>query len=443
MFRSWVFDHLTRPAIFVEQESISYEKLSLQIENLALQFLKKGICNKHRVAFIATTHVHSLLIFFALLEIGASPCPLSSRLPLKQIPIHLKQARASFFINSNFTVEKCAIETCFIQNTTILLFTSGSSGAPKLVSLKKEHFLASAEGSIEKLGLNQVKGCWLLSVPLFHVSGLSILFRCFSSGSSVAFSSNFLTGHPFASHISLVPTQLMRYLSKEIYFPRLTCALLGGAPLSETLIQMALVKKIPLYLTYGMTELASQITMTSLSDLLLPIHLGKPLPGKEVNFSMEGEILVKGSSLFTGYDSMLGVQKKLLEDGWFPTGDLGKWNQEGNLEYKGRKDNLFISGGENIYPETIEEAIRSIPGVLQSLVVPLADQEFGHRPVAFVQTQNDTLPSKEEFHEKLSSLLPKFCLPVHFFPFPVQEGEKSFKIKRSELKTWLKQSFLK
>jgi O-succinylbenzoic acid--CoA ligase len=334
------------------------------------------------------------------------------------------------------SVQKCNVDS-ISEEQVILLFTSGSSGAPKLASLNVEHFIASAQSTINALFLTP-ESRWLLTVPLFHVSGLSILFRCLLSGSSIVLTSDLLIGHPFASHVSLVPTQLLRVLEKESPFPYLKCALIGGAPISESLIEKALEKKIPLYLTYGMTEMASQITMTSQSDVLLPLHLGKPLIGKEVSFASDGEILVKGSSLFNGYDTPIGPQKKLLADGWFATGDLGSLDASGNLNYKGRKDNLFISGGENIYPEPIEEALGTISGVLQSLVIPLEDLEFGKRPVAFVHMEGELL-SKEEFQERLIHLLPKFCIPIHFFPFPKELLEKGFKVKRSELREILLQ----
>ncbi len=437
MLQQWFISNGSLPAIWMEDRCITYQELWQKIRALSFDFTQQGIKAGDRAAFVTETSVNSIITFFALLEIGASPCLLSTRLPLEKIPTYLSAARSSFFLDvKTSSAEKC--KTDFVsEKQEILLFTSGSSGSPKLASLNVEHFVASAGSSNIALSLTP-ENCWLLTVPLFHVSGLSILFRCLLQGSSIVLTSDLLSGHPFASHVSLVPTQLLRVLEKASPFPHLKCALIGGAPISESLIQKALEKKMPLYLTYGMTELASQITMTSKSDALLPLHLGKPLPGKELSFASDGEILVRGSSLFNGYDTLLGPQKKLIGDGWFATGDLGAFDANGNLKYKGRKDNLFISGGENIYPEPIEEALGTIKGVLQAIVVPLDDLEFGKRPVAFVHME-DPMLSKEEFHERLIHLLPKFCLPIHFFPFPKQLLEKGFKVKRSELREILLQ----
>lgn len=437
MFNQLIQESSHSPAIWTKESYITYKELSCKIKDLATSFLKQGIQKGDRVAFIAETHLPSILAFFALLEIEASPCLLSTRLPKEQLSFYLKQARASFVLNTKSLSLERTENSLFFKESEILLFTSGSSNTPKLASLHWSQFLANAKGSVNHFNLNSGEGCWLLSVPLFHVSGLSILFRCFSTDSSIAFSENLLEGHLFTTHLSLVPTQLLRIAQNNTPFPKLSSALIGGAPISETLVKLSLEKKIPLLLTYGMTEMASQITMTKFSDSLLPIQLGKPLPYREISLGPDGEILVKGDCLFNGYDSSLGLLKPMLEGGWFQTGDLGFLNLENNLEYRGRKDNLFISGGENIYPEEIERALGSIHGVLEALVVPIEDPEFGQRPVAFINTKQ-IIFSKEEFHEKLSPLLPRFCLPIHFFPFPKLEENKNFKRKRSDLTKWLK-----
>jgi len=440
MLQTLFTDNLSCPAIWIGERSITYKVLLEEIDSLTLNFREMGIQSGHRVAFIADLDLSSIVTFFALLKLGASPCLLSTRIPIEQTDFYLKEARISFFIDRKGHLEK-RVEGKVLNESEILLFTSGSSGFPKLVSLKVSHFLESAKGSIERLDLSS-QSCYLLTVPLFHVSGLSVLFRALKSGCSIEISSNLLDGNERASHVSMVPTQLLRVLERSSSFPKLKCLLLGGAQISENLVQLALKRDLPLYLTYGMTEMASQITVTSLGDSLIPIHLGKPLPNKQIDFSPEGEILVKGSSLFTGYDSFSGIERPFEEGGWFATGDLGTLDEKGNLIYSGRKDNLFISGGENIYPEFIEKALGKVPGILQSLVIPIEDREFGHRPVAFIQVEN-AMPSKEKIYDHVSAFIPKFCLPIHFFPFPPKLESMSFKHRRGELKKWLKDNFVK
>ncbi len=416
------------PAIFLKEQTLTYEEFDRQVNATAKSLKKAGISEGMRVAFVGQNSLPCILVILALLQLEASPCILSTRIPKETVLPKAKEARASFLLDpDSFSIARIGFEEKTKQH--ILLFTSGSSGTPKIAYLTKEQFLASAKSSSILLDLEQKKSCYLLSVPLFHVSGLSILFRCFSIGASIA-----LEDSPQITHISLVPTQLLRFIKEEKknFYSKLQCLLLGGAPLGEDLLKKALANHLPLRTTYGMTETASQITMSHPSDILLPLHLGKPLPGKEIQLSRENEILVKGNSLFSGYDTESGPFLPLLEGGWFATGDLGSFNSQGNLVYKGRKDNLFISGGENIYPEEIEKALTSLTGVSLAAVVPIEDPEFGERPLAFIQTDLPLL-NKKELQEKLSSLLPKFCIPIDFLPFPVNTPQ-NFKMQRKELK---------
>lgn len=443
MFRSWTSSFAKTPAICTEHGLLSYSDLSSQIEAAAQALAKQGLGPGKRAAFLAKTDMQTLVAFFALLEIGASPCLLSTRLPKEAISSHLAQARASFFLDSLDAIAQTACESPSTQTQTISLFTSGSSGTPKLACLKVDHFLANAKSSIAALGLQGEGHRWLLSVPLFHVSGLSLLFRCFLSGSCVLFpSSNSFFDLVQATHVSWVPTQLLRILENSVPLPLLQTALIGGAPIPQNLIEKALEKKIPLALTYGMTECASQITMTLFEDPLLPVHVGKPLAGKEIRLSPSGEILLRADSLFIGYETNGEVQLDLSEEGWFPTGDLGKWTLDGNLTLQGRKDRMFISGGENISPERIESALGSIPGLLESAVLPLEDPIYGQRPVAFVRFEKGASMEKEAIYERLSHLLPKFYFPMEFFPFPAEEERAGLKINSSQLKGWLQKLLL-
>ena len=439
----WLFAAFSIPsywrafsALQYEGVNLSYEALALSIEKMAEHLQKEGILKGDRVAFLGTASTSTVIVFFALLKLEASPCLLSTRTPKEMLPVLMQRARIAFFLEQeNLALTRISWQKS--EKRLILLFTSGSSGVPKLACLTFEQFLLSALSSAPFLQLVQEKSRWLLSVPLFHVSGLSILFRSLATGSSILIAP---MTHPIASlstHLSLVPTQLIRLLEMNIeqQFPHLTCLLLGGAPISEDLFKKGLKRNLPIKVTYGMTETASQITMTETLDEAKAMHLGKVLPGKQISFTSEGEILVKGNSLFLGYDQGEEPILPTVGDGWFATGDLGSLSTEGNLIYKGRKDNLFISGGENIYPEEIEKALGTIPGVTLSFVLPIEDPEYGMRPIAFVQ-MDTPLPSKEEFQEKLLSKIPKFSLPLHFYPFP-KELDKDFKIKRADLKKWV------
>ncbi|MES2199403.1 MAG: AMP-binding protein [Chlamydiota bacterium] len=431
---SWLFKAFSIPlenassiAIQTEEEILSYETLSILVDKKALELQKQGIFTGSRVAFVANSNLSCIITILSLFLLKATPCPLSFRLPKEALPSLLEKARISFFID----IKSSYLQKLPSQDSlppAILLYTSGSSGHPKLVSLDFSHFMESALGSAPFLDLNL--GTWLLSVPLFHVSGLSILFRCLTTTSTILLAPFFSPLSSLASHLSLVPTQLQRLLENTQHFPSLRCLLLGGAPISEALLQKAILKKLPVRTTYGLTETASQVTMSLPSDSLSPLHLGKPLPGRELMIDETGEILVRGKTLFSGYDLGSKPVLPLTQAGWFSTGDLGALTKEGHLLYKGRKDNLFISGGENIHPEEIEKVLNTIPDIIASVVIPIDDLEYGKRPVAFLHT-NSSLPSKEALQEALSLKLPKFCIPIHFFPFP-EDLKQDLKIQRKK-----------
>ena len=146
---------------------------------------------------------------------------------------------------------------------------------------------------------------------------------------------------------------------------------------------------------------------------------------REVCLAEDSEILVRGKTLFQGYFSKdTGVTLPLTPEGWFATRDLGKWDDEGHLHIIGRKDNLFISGGENIQPEEVESILCGLPGITQAIVVPITDREFGERPVAFISGHTDL--------RALENLLPRFKLPIRYFPLP--EKFQVAKPSRKELK---------
>jgi len=159
----------------------------------------------------------------------------------------------------------------------------------------------------------------------------------------------------------------------------------------------------------------------------------KILNYRKVKISKEGEILVKGETLFKGYLDTDNLNLPLDDEGWFHTGDLGCLTGEGQLQVSGRKDNMFISGGENIQPEEIERCLCQLEEIEKASVVPVENKEFGHRPVAFIKwTQNSTL-NKEMITAFLQGHLPKFKIPEQFYIWPKGIVENEMKVRRSLL----------
>jgi O-succinylbenzoic acid--CoA ligase len=310
-----------------------------------------------------------------------------------------------------------------------VLFTSGSSGSPRAVWHDLESHIANASGAAERIPLGP--GCaWLLLLPLNHVSGFSILIRCLLAGATIVFpdkNAPFKTQieDPVLTHISVVGVQLRRLLSERASFARLKAVLAGGGPIDEGLVSDAMDAGVPLHLTYGMTEAASQITTSErLCAVPSVVHAGKSLPGREVQISPDGEIRLRGAVLPKAIFSDEGLRPALDDDAWFSTGDSGKFNADGNLVVSGRRNRMFISGGENICPEMIEVLLTSHPDVRRVVVVGVPHEEFGARPVAFVAGDIDF----DRLRDFLKSRLESFYVPDFFLPWPEEVSTEDAKV---------------
>ncbi len=347
------------------------------------------------VPFLAPLSPLTILTLFACWKRGKIAFPLSPKNPSPPFPLFTPE----------MPLPRAPSQTHWnLDRLATYLQTSGSSGNPKTACHTLKNHVKSAQGLFPQIPLEKTS-CWGLTIPLYHVGGLGILFRSYLSKSKVLLSKNLER----ATHLSLVPTQLYRILQDKTELPRLQVLMLGGAPLPSLQTRWNVLP------TYGMTEMSSHIV----TDHALNPHA-------EMKLSSDGEIWVRGEVLFQGYRQEDTVHLPLNAEGWFETGDLGQWNHS-RFEIVGRKDNLFISGGENIQPEEIEAAIRTYCNLEEAIVVPLKDEEFGARPAVFLKDPS-LLPL---IQSKLLEVLPKFKIPIRAFLLPEETG---LKIQRKALK---------
>jgi len=314
-----------------------------------------------------------------------------------------------------------------------IVFTSGSTGTPQAALHTFANHWSSAVGANRNIPLRPGDR-WLLSLPLWHVGGLAIVFRCLLGGAAVAIA---VMDEPLAeaisglgaTHVSLVATQLSRLLREKrgrAALRGLKAILLGGGPAPAALIEEASGAGARLVTSYGSTEMSSQATASRPGDPPETLATaGRPLAFRELSITADGEILVRGRTLFRGYIGETGVRPALDSSGWFHTGDLGRLDANGRLIVSGRRDTMFISGGENIHPEEIEREILRFPGVLEAIVAPAPDPEFGARPVAFLRTADECLPADAELDRFLRLTLPGFKVPQRYLRWPdIEAGMK-------------------
>lgn len=446
---------------------ISYLEFDQRVRTASETLTEAGVQAGHRVAIAAAPSLACLTALLGCIRLGAAAVPLNTRWPESAMCDAIESLHCPVIIHDEdhaFKSNATAIPVSQFDHytlkaqerparinpdqTAVIVYTSGSGGDPKPAALSFENLHQSALQSNRNIEI-EPGDAWSLSLPLYHVSGLGVVFRCLAGGATVA-----IPGHdediPEASvkyrvtHLSLVATQLFRLmqLGSGLNALRKTKAiLLGGSAIPESLIRTAIDNRLPIYTTYGMTEMASQITTTRPNDSVEALLTsGRPLDPNAVKLAADGEILVRGECLFKGYIVENHTLLKLIDGTWFETGDRGAFNAKGCLTVFGRKDNQFISGGENIQPEEIEKFLMLLDGVEVAIVVPVADDEFGQRPVAFIKTVGHYSLDARTVADSLSRHLPGFKIPRSFYPWPDHLPEGGIKVSRTKLRTiaeWL------
>ena len=416
--------HPTQLAFDDGEVQIAYADLVAKLSESSRRFADAD--SGAHVAWCPKNDADAFLTFWALQQHGCVACPVSHRFP-EALREEIVQRLDAVWLPDLSDAELNQTES---DRATIIL-SSGSTGVPKAIVHTMAAHVASAKGAATNMQLDPGDR-WLWSLPLCHVSGLSILVRCAVASATVV---GMPTGSKLSArlldeqritHLSVVTTQLRRLLADE-NFPslHLKAVLLGGSSVDSRLVAAARERGVSVHTTYGLSEMASQVTTSTSTDD--PSKCGRVLPGRQLEISASGEILVRGETLCLGYYGNGKVESAVDESGWFHTGDLGELDEDQQLTVKGRIDNMFISGGENIHPENIERAMRSAFEIDHVIVVPRSDETFGNRPVAFVQGD---LPADWEaiLREKLQG----YQIPVDVLAWPA-EAEGAIKPNRKHL----------
>lgn len=447
------FDRNT--AIMARNYSLSFTELDRIIGRIAWKLNRAGLKSGQTVALQWEWDHPILPVILAFFRIQVTVALIDPQSP--SAPALFDQIRADYafcannsfddrslpvdlFVNHPGSGEYVAGQPIPASEPATIIFTSGSSAQPKGVIHSYGNHYFSALGSNENITLCPGDK-WLNPLPLHHVGGLSILFRTLLGGGAMILSqkSNSLVdeiNYFRPTHISLVATQFQRLLQAKnpVDWSNFKAILLGGSAIPPRLIGQAYEVKLPVFTSYGSTEMASQIATTRPNESLERLHSsGKLLKYRELMISTENEICVRGKTRCLGYLNPDGSRHMLANDTWLPTRDLGYWDADGYLHLFGRKDNMFISGGENIQPEEIEMHLLSMNTIRQALVVPVSHPEFGYRPAAFIDAGDDPIPSLTEIREYLRGYLPKFKMPDAVFPWPAADISRGIKVNRQKL----------
>ncbi|MDK9698520.1 MAG: AMP-binding protein [bacterium] len=318
----------------------------------------------------------------------------------------------------------------------LLLYTSGSSGEPKRVALSWNALVSHAQISVEHLQL-LAEDRWLLTLPLFHIGGISTLFKQMSCGCSIvlpeleqlrdATAITSFIEQAGVTRAAMVPTSLERlYQAMPNYrFPdKFRSMLAGGGMATEEL----LLRDHRILATYGMSETGSQITTVPLhATTEIRSTAGIPLPGVRIEIRDEshtplpinevGDVWVASPALFDGYETVTGIVSP-MQNGWFQTGDFGYLNPDDALTIVSRRSDRIVSGGENIAPHEIELCLLKHPEVTSVVVLGVPDQEWGELVVAVVVPKHSDRVDSVMLVDYLGRQLARYKLPKRWLLLP-------------------------
>ena len=325
------------------------------------------------------------------------------------------------------------------RDIAAIMNTSATTGQFKSVPLRWGQIRAHVQASQEVLGKTEEDN-WLMVLPLFHVSGLSILMRSLYNGTAVTILPKYdeaqvlkLIESEKINMMSLVPT-ILTQLEPRITHHKLRVILLGGEFIPMALIDACEKKSLPIYKTYGMTETFSQsVTFSVLDYPHKRDSVGKPLPGMQVRIDNPdvdgvGEIHLTGPMVMTGY-----INKEPI-DGDLNTDDIGYVDEDGFVYILNRRKDLIISGGENIYPKELEDLVYTLPSVKECAVVPVPDPKWGQVPALFVSFHDGESMTADEVLSFMTQSLAKYKVPKYVKILPALPRNGTGKIVRNELR---------
>ena len=325
------------------------------------------------------------------------------------------------------------------RDIAVIMNTSATTGQFKSVPLRWGQIRAHVQASKEVLGKTEQDN-WLMVLPLFHVSGLSILLRSLYNGTAVTILPKYdkaqvlkLIESENINMMSLVPT-ILTQLEPSIIHHNLRVILLGGEFIPMALIDACEKKSLPIYKTYGMTETFSQsVTFSVLDYPHKRDSVGKPLPGMQVRIDKPdadgvGEIHLTGPMVMTGY-----IDKEPI-DGDLNTDDIGYIDEDGFVYILNRRKDLIISGGENIYPKELEDLVYTLSSVKECAVVPVPDPKWGQVPALFVAFYDGESMTADAILSFMTNSLAKYKIPKYVKILPALPRNGTGKIVRNELR---------
>jgi O-succinylbenzoic acid--CoA ligase len=474
----------SRLAILQGKTATTYAALDAAVDSAASALQLAGVKPGHVVAMLAGNSTAFVTAVHAVSRLGAVLMPLNVRLTPAELVWQLRDSGARHLLTDQSQMARArelhaeapAVQLIELERLTdapdvttsgrlqesqfdlaathTIVYTSGTTGTPKGALLTYGNHFWSATGSAFNLGVRE-NDRWLACLPLFHVGGLAIVLRSVLYGTAAIIHEGFdaawvnrAIDEDGVTIMSVVANMLQRMLDERgerSYPTSLRCVLLGGGPAPEPLLRRCVNLGVPVVQTYGLTEAASQVATLAPEDALPKLgSAGKPLFGTDLRIvdptgsqcspGDAGEIVVRGPTVTPGYLNRREESARALRDGWLHTGDIGYVDEDGYLYVLDRRDDLIVSGGENVYPAQIEAVLQSHPAVAEAGVYGVADARWGQVPAAAVVLRPGLVTTPEALIEHCRAHLAAYKTPASIVFTEALPRNAAGKLLRSELR---------
>ncbi len=487
-------------AVILDEHRMSYAEMASAAKRVASALAAKGIGKGDKVALMIPNTPHFPIIYYGILHTGATVVPVNVLYTQHEIEHYLNDSEAVVFFAYKMFEEEAvkafhAAETChhyisvsaptdmeappvgenfmhlvmaaepefdtvqtMPDDTAVILYTSGTTGAPKGAELTHFNLFFNAFYSTREITKPQVGDVCLVTLPLFHSFGQTCLMNSsVLAGSTMSLLPRFETEKAMeiiqrdkVKLIALVPTMYFFMLneadSADYDLSSITHAVSGGAALPEEVHRRFQERfGITILEGYGLSETSPIATFSTAEDELRVGSIGKPIWGVDLAIKKEdgsfaevdevGEIVIRGHNVMKGYYNRPEATREAIVDGWFYSGDMGRKDADGFFYIVDRKKDLIIRGGMNIYPREIEEVLYGHPKVLEAAVVGIPDESRGEEVKVFISPRDGQKISVEEIHTYMQERMAKYKWPKEVEVLAELPKGPTGKILKRELRT--------